>query len=258
MLNTKLARDLQHRVAHLAAPLDVRAAEQVSEVASALPASHRLLGIVVDNRQDGADAIEPASQPRCAPDQGAAALAAADRDQHILRSGPDGSPRAPNRLCHQPKRDLAQRSQVARSEEVGEGRLHLVRCVHVAVAHPLAQGLRRDVDELDLVGLVEHSIGEGLAHGDARDVLRKILDRFEVLHVDGGDHVDARREDLLDVLVALLVAHAGRIGVGELVHKSHLRMARQHGVEIHLFEDAALIVDVEPRDDLEVPNGLLA
>ena len=57
-----------------------------------------------------------------------------------------------------------------------------------------------------------------------------------MLHVDGRDDVDPRVEDLVDVLVALLVSHARRIRVRELVDQRELRRAPDHGVDVHLVE----------------------
>ena len=47
-----------------------------------------------------------------------------------------------------------------------------------------------------------------------------------------------------DVLPALLVATRARdVGVGELVHQGHLRVALEHGVEVHLLEAGAPVLD---------------
>ena len=47
------------------------------------------------------------------------------------------------------------------------------------------------------------------------------------------------------------MAAAGRVGVGELVDQRDLRPAGQDGVEVHLLEPAALVLDAPARDDLE-------
>ena len=49
--------------------------------------------------------------------------------------------------------------------------------------------------------------------------------------------------EFLDVEIALGMAAAGRIGVGELVDEHQLRPAREDGVEIHLLERPALVVE---------------
>ena len=50
-------------------------------------------------------------------------------------------------------------------------------------------------------------------------------------------------EQLLDVLVALGVAAAGGVGVGQLVDQADGRPAREDGVEVHLAEGHAAVLD---------------
>ena len=64
-------------------------------------------------------------------------------------------------------------------------------------------------------------------------------------------------EDLLDVLIPLGVADAGDVGVGELVDEHDLRTAGEHGVEVHLLHELAVVLDLEAGDDLEAPDRLL-
>ena len=108
--------------------------------------------------------------------------------------------------------------------------------VDLAGAQALLQRLGREVDEHDLVGLVEDPVGEGLADADAGQLEDRVVEALEVLDVDGRDDVDAGVEHLVDVLVALLVAHAGRVRVRELVDQRQLGRARDHRVDVHLVE----------------------
>ena len=50
-------------------------------------------------------------------------------------------------------------------------------------------------------------------------------------------------EQLLDVLPALLVLRAGRVGVGELVDQGDVRRPPHDGVGVHLLERAPAILD---------------
>jgi hypothetical protein len=58
-----------------------------------------------------------------------------------------------------------------------------------------------------------------------------VVERLDVLDVDGGDDVDAGVQQLFDVLPPLLVAGAGCVGVGELVDErdDRLRASRRRG-----------------------------
>ena len=64
-------------------------------------------------------------------------------------------------------------------------------------------------------------------------------------------HVDAGELQLLDVLVALGAGHARRVRVRELVHQGDLGRARDHGVDVHLAQRHAAVLELERRDDLE-------
>ena len=99
--------------------------------------------------------------------------------------------------------------------------------IDLARAQPIEQLLRCEVDEHDLVGAAEHLVGDRLAHADAAQLRDLVVERFEVLHVDRREHVDSRRQHVLDVLVALLVLHAGHVGVRELVDQAQLGSAQQ-------------------------------
>ena len=149
---------------------------------------------------------------------------------------------------------LAQRRQVARPEVVGEGGVDLLRAVDVAVGQAAAQRLGRHVDELDLVGDAHGVVRDRLPLADARDPLDDVVQRFEVLDVDGRDDVDAGVEQLVDVRPALLVARTRRIAVGQLVDEDEVGMAAQDGVHVHLGELAAAVLDRPARHDLEVAD----
>ena len=123
--------------------------------------------------------------------------------------------------------------------------------VDLAGAQPLLQRLGREVDEHDLVGLVEDPVRERLADAHAGELEDRVVQALEVLDVDGRDDVDAGVEDVLDVLVALLVAHPGRVRVRELVDQRQLGRARDHGVDVHLLELEPAVRGSQARHRLE-------
>ena len=96
-------------------------------------------------------------------------------------------------LRHFAQRHLAQRDQVAFAEERVERALGPLGRIDVAVPHALAQRVRRHVDQLDFVGVVDDAVGHALAHLDAGDVLDDVRQTLQVLDVDGADDGDARR-----------------------------------------------------------------
>ena len=58
--------------------------------------------------------------------------------------------------------------------------------------------------------------------------------------------------ELEDVLVALAVSGAGRVGVRQLVHQDELRLPRDHGVRVHLLERLSPVGERHPGNELEV------
>ena len=149
------------------------------------------------------------------------------------------------------QRQLAQSRQVAGREVMAQRALGLLADIDLALAQALHQVGRREVDQLDLVGGVDDAVGHRLAHADTRDARHHVVEALDVLHVHGRVDVDAGAQKLLDVEIALGMAAAGGIGVGELVDQDQRRPALQDGVEVHLLEDAAAILDLAPRQHLE-------
>ena len=179
--------------------------------------------LAVDDRGDQAEAPQVPRQPGAAPDQAAVRIVAQQQDQHVLTRLHHAAALR-HRVGDQPQPDLTQRGQVGLAEEVAEGGLDALGRVDVAVPHPLAQGLRRDVDELEVAGLVEQPVRDGLPDRDPGDPLDEILHSLDVLDVDRCEHVDPRVEQHLNVLPALLIPHARHVGVRQLVDQRHLRV----------------------------------
>jgi len=124
------------------------------------------------------------------------------------------------------------------------------------VRHPAAQRLRRHVHQFDLFGRPDHGVGHRFPLWHAGDLLDHVVERLQVLDVDGGDDVDARPQQFLHVLPALLVAGAGHVGVRQLVHERDLRLAGEHRVDVHLLEEGAAVGQPGPGDHLQALDQL--
>ena len=133
-----------------------------------------------------------------------------------------------------PQRQFAQGEQVALAKEVFNSALCAIADVDLALFQALAQIVRRQIHQHDLIGAVEKGVGNGFAHANAGNAAYDVVKAFKVLHVDGGDHVDARVQQLVDILPALGMARSLHVGVRQLVHQDHRRMARQRRVQIEL------------------------
>jgi hypothetical protein len=83
----------------------------------------------------------------------------------------------------------------------------------------LAQLVRRDVDQLDVVRARQGGVRHGLALAHARDFPHHVHQALEVLDVQRGPDVDAGADQLLDILPALGMARGGGVGMGVFVHQ---------------------------------------
>src|SRR5215468_9776532 len=129
--------------------------------------------------------------------------------------------------------ELAQGGQVPRLEPAAQRGLRLLRRVDVAAGHPVPQHLRRDVDKLYLVRRPDNRVRHGPPGRGAGDLRHHVAERFQVRDADGGDHVDPRREQVLDVLPPRGVTRAGRVAACKIIHQRDLRAAGQDGAEVY-------------------------
>src|SRR6185437_10598433 len=149
------------------------------------------------------------------------------------------------------QRQLAQRRQIAGSEEVLGRPPRRLRHINLAFVEALDELVGREIDKNDVGGRLQDPVRNGLAHGDAGDARDDMGEALEMLDVERRPHVDARVEQLLNVLPALGMAAVGRVGVGELVDDDQLGLALESGVEIELLERAPAIFNPAPRQDFE-------
>ena len=72
-----------------------------------------------------------------------------------------------------------------------------------------------------------------------------------MLDIECRPDVDARGQQLLDILPALGMAAAGNVGVGIFVDQQQSRAARERRVEVELLHDLIAVDDRLAREDLE-------
>ena len=171
---------------------------RVHQVGQALGRAHDLRGIGV-----GPDAGEDALAGRQRPLDGLRLHALDQVGIDALGSAPQGQ--------------LAQRGKVLRLEEILLGARCRVLEIHLALGQALQKLFGGQVDQDDLVGILEHAVRHRLPHAHARDLLDHVVEALQMLDVQRGPHIDAGRQQLLDVLPALGVAAARDVGVGVLI-----------------------------------------
>jgi hypothetical protein len=72
-----------------------------------------------------------------------------------------------------------------------------------------------------------------------------------MLDIQARHHVDARVQQFLHVLPALVVPATGHDGMGQLIHQDDLRTAGEHGQHVHLLERRPAIRHLPWRHDLQ-------
>ena len=154
-------------------------------------------------------------------------------------------------LGRAPQCELTKREQVAAAEERDDGALGLLVDVHLALVEALQKLLRRQVDDLDLVGAFEHRVRHHLEDADPSDALNDVVEALHVLHVERRVDIDSGLQEKEDVLVPAPVSHADHVGVGELVDERHRRPSRDQRVEVELLMQDACVLDCAWRDSLD-------
>ena len=156
-----------------------------------------------------------------------------------------------------PERQLAEGDQVALAEEALDGFPRLLRHVHLPVSQPLDQLVGRQIDQLDLVGRLDHRVRDRLPRRHAGHARDDVVQALEVLHVQRRVDVDAGGEQLGHVLPALGVARAGGVRVGQLVDQNQGRATGEGGVEIELAQAGAAVLDGPRRQSFEAREECL-
>ena len=152
--------------------------------------------------------------------------------------------------------NFAQRNQIPFTEEVLCCALGLLRQVDLASFESCYQLIGRHVHQDHFVGTFEHRVGNGLVYPDAGDRPYRVIQTFEMLHIECRPDVDARVQQLLYILPTLGMARALYVGMGQLVHQQHLGLARQCGVQVELAQGMATVGQLaqwqlgQPREQL--------
>ncbi len=145
---------------------------------------------------------------------------------------------------------FAQRRQVGRGEETLQRLFGHVRQVDLALVQALDQLARRQVDQADVAQPVEHRIGHRLADPDAGDAVHDVVEAFQVLDVHRAVDVDALVQQFQNVLPAPFVAAAGCVAMGQFVDQHDTGLALYDGIQVHLVQPVALVLDLPTRDQL--------
>jgi len=203
--------------------------------------------------ESGPGRVQTIGEPLGIAHEGGRTRVLADTDENALTRGPRSRDGARLHVLEQllvdplrraAQRQFAQRGEIGGGEEVPERALGLLGDVDPALLQPLDQIVRRQIDEFDGIGIIDHLVRHGLAHPHAGDLRDHVVQALDMLDIDGRIHVDAGIQQLFDVEVALGMTAARDVGVGKLIDEDEARAPFERGVEIELVEDA---IDVDGR-----------
>ena len=150
-----------------------------------------------------------------------------------------------------PQRQFPQRHQVAPAEKALHRLFSLLRNIHFARLQALEQVVGREVDQFDLIGVLQKRIGNCFPNNRPGDLGNHVVQAFEMLHVDGGVDVDPGFQKLFNVLPALGMAQARRIGMRQLIDQDQCRVARECSIEVKLPKLCAAILHQPLRKDFQ-------
>ncbi len=139
-------------------------------------------------------------------------------------------------------RQFAQGGEVGLGEKRIDRRPRLFRHIDLAVAQALQQFPGRQVDQQQFVGLLQDPVGQGLAHLHPGDPAHLVIEAFQVLDIDRGEHVDTGGQQFLDILPALHMATVGGIAVGQLIDQHQFRPGLEQTVEVHFLQHHATVL----------------
>ena len=147
--------------------------------------------------------------------------------------------------------EFSQRHQICRSKEISKGAFCTIRGIDVPAPHARLERFRSQIDEHNLIYTLHDPVGNGFTHRHAGDLLNDWGQAFDVLHIHGRENVDPCLQDFEDVLVPFAVLASINVGVCEFVHERDLGFALDDGVDVHLLEQRAFVVQLAARHMIE-------
>ena len=151
----------------------------------------------------------------------------------------------------------AQRREVLGREEPRQCLLDARFRIHETARDPLAQRVRAEVDEPDLVGAVQQPVGERLADVDAREREDAIAQALQVLDVDRRPDLDPALEQVLDILVAFAPSCARSVRMGQLVDTGDRRAPFHDPLDVGLARGPAAALRDDAGRHLDPARALL-
>ena len=143
--------------------------------------------------------------------------------------------------------NLPQRHKVLSGEKMVHGAAGLKRTVNFSPVQPGQKVIGFDVHQLHLIGIIEHTVRHAFAHCNACNSGYNVVQAFQMLNIHGGVHINAKRQQFFDILAALSVPAALRVGMGKLVHKKKGRAACDGSVQVKFAQRHVFVFHAQRR-----------
>ena len=144
-------------------------------------------------------------------------------------------------ICSSPQCDLPQCRQIIPDKKVIQRTGSLLLLIDFSFPQTLDQIVRLNIHQLHLIGRVKYRIRNTLAHRYLCNGGHQVVQRFQMLHIDGGVYIDSGPQQLLNILIPFEVAASCGIAVCQLVHQNQLWVPFQCSIQVKLPKvDAAV------------------
>ena len=160
-------------------------------------------------------------------------------------------------LCGVAQRELPKPKEISLFEESVKGLLDFLRPIDLSFSKSPVKLLGRKVDQFDIVGAIKECVGNSLLDKDAGDLGHDVAEALHMLNIERRPNVDPGFQQFGDVLPALRVAAAGRVGVRELVHQDDFGTAQKGGVQVKLAQRCVLMRHEPHREAFQFLGKLL-
>ena len=134
---------------------------------------------------------------------------------------------------------------------MGKGLPGLALPIDLPCLQALHQLVRLDVHQLHLLRPVKNAVRDPLADLDPGDGGYQVVQRLQMLHIDGRIDMDAGLQQFLHILIPFCVAAARRVRMGQLIHQNQMGFSLQRQIQIELPQPKPMVLDLCRRKRLQ-------
>ena len=163
-----------------------------------------------------------------------------------------------------PEGNFPQGRKIIQGKKMIHRRAGLLRTVYLPLLQPFQKIRRLNIHKLHLIRLIENKVRDPFLYSDSCYGSHDIIQAFQMLHIDRGIYADSFLQQLLNILITLGMAAAGRIRMGKLIHQQQLRPSLKRRIQIEFpqyyifiwdFQNGKLLQSVQKRHGFRTRMG---